>query len=64
LKDPLNRTRISSDGEIRPPPRDSSLLGVQTLGLGVLVLGMLSTDRNVGLMGIAVATAVSWKLSR
>jgi O-antigen/teichoic acid export membrane protein len=33
----------------------SSLLGVQTLGLAVLVLGVLGTDREVGLMGIALA---------
>lgn len=33
----------------------SSLLGVQTLGLSVLVLGVLGTDREVGLMGIALA---------
>jgi O-antigen/teichoic acid export membrane protein len=33
----------------------SSLLGVQALGLAVLVLGVLGTDREVGLMGIALA---------
>ncbi len=33
----------------------SSLLGVQTLGLAVLVLGVLGTDREVGLMSIALA---------
>jgi O-antigen/teichoic acid export membrane protein len=33
----------------------SSLLGVQTLGLAVLLLGILGTDREVGLMGIALA---------
>jgi O-antigen/teichoic acid export membrane protein len=33
----------------------SSLLGVQTLGLAVLIVGLLGTDREVGLMGIALA---------
>lgn len=33
----------------------SSLLGIQTLGLGVLILGAYGTDRDVGLLGIALA---------
>lgn len=33
----------------------ASLLGVQTLGLSVLILGAYGTDRDVGLLGIALA---------
>ena len=33
----------------------ASLLGVQTLGLSVLILGAFGTDRDVGLLGIALA---------
>ncbi|MDQ3876730.1 MAG: oligosaccharide flippase family protein, partial [Actinomycetota bacterium] len=33
----------------------ASLLGVQTLGLSVLILGIYGTDRDVGLLGIALA---------
>lgn len=33
----------------------ASLLGIQTLGLGVLILGAYGTDRDVGLLGIALA---------
>ena len=33
----------------------ASLFGVQTLGLGVLLLGLYGTDHDVGLLGIALA---------
>jgi O-antigen/teichoic acid export membrane protein len=33
----------------------ASLLGIQTLGLSVLILGAYGTDRDVGLLGIALA---------
>ena len=33
----------------------ASLFGVQTLGLGVLLLGLFGTDHDVGLLGIALA---------
>lgn len=32
----------------------SSLLGIQTLGFSVLILGAYGTDRDVGLLGIAL----------
>lgn len=61
--------RILTDSERRSPARShpapmvrfaflqggSSLLGIQTLGLGVLILGAYGTDRDVGLLGIALA---------
>jgi O-antigen/teichoic acid export membrane protein len=37
------------------PQAGSSLLGIQTLGLGILILGYLSTDRAVGLFAIALS---------
>lgn len=33
----------------------SSILGVQTLGLSILILGLYGTDSDVGLLGIAIA---------
>ena len=37
------------------PQAGASLLGIQTLGLGILILGTLSTDRAVGLFSIALS---------
>lgn len=37
------------------PQAGASLLGIQTLGLGVLILGYLSSDRAVGLFAIALS---------
>lgn len=37
------------------PQAGASLLGVQTLGLGILLLGALSTDRHAGLFAIALS---------
>lgn len=37
------------------PQAGASLLGIQTLGLGILILGYLSTNRAVGLFGIALS---------
>lgn len=37
------------------PQAGASLLGIQTLGLGILILGYLSTDREVGLFAIALS---------
>lgn len=37
------------------PQAGASLLGIQTLGLGILILGYLSTDRAVGLFAIALS---------
>ncbi|HEX2235353.1 MAG TPA: oligosaccharide flippase family protein [Actinomycetota bacterium] len=37
------------------PQAGSSMLGIQTLGLGVLVLGVFGTDAQVGLFGIALS---------
>ena len=57
---PIERSALPN-GHLGPMARfallqgGSSLLGVQTLGLAVLVLGVLGTDREVGLMGIALA---------
>ncbi|HEY7876357.1 MAG TPA: oligosaccharide flippase family protein [Actinomycetota bacterium] len=37
------------------PQAGSSLLGIQSLGLGVIVLGLYSTDGQVGIFGVALA---------
>jgi O-antigen/teichoic acid export membrane protein len=37
------------------PQAGASLLGVQSLGLGILILGIFETDRAVGLFGIALS---------
>jgi O-antigen/teichoic acid export membrane protein len=37
------------------PQAGASLLGVQTLGLGVIILGVLSTNVQVGLFGVALS---------
>jgi O-antigen/teichoic acid export membrane protein len=37
------------------PQAGSSLLGVQTLGLGVIVLGLFGSDAQVGLFGVALS---------
>jgi O-antigen/teichoic acid export membrane protein len=37
------------------PQAGASLLGIQTLGLGIIVLGIFSRDRQVGLFAIALA---------
>lgn len=37
------------------PQAGASMLGIQTLGLGVLVLGVFGTDAEVGLFGIALS---------
>jgi O-antigen/teichoic acid export membrane protein len=37
------------------PQAGASLLGIQTLGLGILLLGALSTDRAAGLFAIALS---------
>lgn len=37
------------------PQAGASLLGIQTLGLGILILGYLSSDEAVGLFGIALS---------
>ena len=37
------------------PQMGASLLGVQSLGLGVIVLGVLATNRDVGIFGVALA---------
>jgi O-antigen/teichoic acid export membrane protein len=37
------------------PQGGASLLGIQSLGLGIIVLGLLSTNRAVGLFSIALA---------
>lgn len=37
------------------PQAGASLLGIQTLGLGILILGHLSSDRDVGLFAIALS---------
>jgi O-antigen/teichoic acid export membrane protein len=37
------------------PQAGASLLGIQTLGLGILILGYLSSDREVGLFAIALS---------
>jgi len=37
------------------PQAGASLLGIQTLGLGILILGALSTDRAVGLFAVALS---------
>jgi O-antigen/teichoic acid export membrane protein len=37
------------------PQMGASLLGIQSLGIGVLLLGWLSVDREVGLFGVALA---------
>ena len=37
------------------PQMGASLLGIQSLGLGVLVLGVASEDREVGIFGVALA---------
>ncbi len=37
------------------PQGGSSLLGVQALGLGILILGITSSDRDVGLFAIALS---------
>ena len=37
------------------PQAGSSLLGIQSLGLGVIVLGVISDNRDVGLFAIALA---------
>ena len=37
------------------PQAGASLLGIQTLGLGILLLGILSTNRDAGLFGIALS---------
>jgi O-antigen/teichoic acid export membrane protein len=37
------------------PQAGASLLGVQSLGLGIIVLGLYSTNAQVGLFGIALA---------
>jgi O-antigen/teichoic acid export membrane protein len=37
------------------PQMGASLLGVQSLGLGVIVLGVLSSNRDVGIFGVALA---------
>jgi O-antigen/teichoic acid export membrane protein len=61
--------RMLSDQERRATPRapvgamvrfalpqaGASLLGIQTLGLGIIVLGLFSSDREVGLFAVALA---------
>jgi O-antigen/teichoic acid export membrane protein len=37
------------------PQAGASLLGIQTLGLGVILLGLLSGDAQVGLFGVALS---------
>ena len=37
------------------PQAGASLLGIQTLGLGVIVLGLVSGDAQVGLFGVALS---------
>jgi O-antigen/teichoic acid export membrane protein len=37
------------------PQAGASLLGIQTLGLGILILGLASTDRQVALFGAALS---------
>jgi len=37
------------------PQMGASLLGIQSLGIGVLLLGALSVDREVGIFGVALA---------
>lgn len=59
----LTETERRAPARSRPAPMvrfaflqgGSSLLGIQTLGLGVLILGAYGTDRDVGLLGIALA---------
>jgi O-antigen/teichoic acid export membrane protein len=51
------RPRMSVGPMIRfaLPQAGSSLLGIQSLGLGVIVLGIISDNRDVGLFAIALA---------
>ena len=37
------------------PQAGSSMLGIQTLGLGVIVVGLLASDAQVGLFGVALS---------
>jgi O-antigen/teichoic acid export membrane protein len=37
------------------PQAGASLFGVQTLGLGIFILGVMSTDTQVGLFGVALS---------
>jgi O-antigen/teichoic acid export membrane protein len=48
-------TRIGPMLRFAFPQAGASLLGVQTLGLGILVLGLASTDEQVALFGVALS---------